>query len=99
MNSYWLVFCVFVIGFGWGAVAVLVLFWAKAKTMLDFCTRILKLQKDILEDNDNVQKKMFEYANLVKKGFDISCQRTDKVVEGLNKLIDAVREDDEDETD
>lgn len=97
MNSYWLVICVFVIGFGWGAVAVLVLFWAKAKEMLDFCTGILKLQKEILEDNDNVQKKMFEYADLVKKGFDISCQRTDHVVEGLNKLIEAVREEEADD--
>ena len=99
MNSYWLTICVFVIGFGWGAAVMLIFFWRKAEDILESCRRVIKLQKELLESEDNVQKKMFEYADLVKKGFDISCQHTDNVVEGLNKLIDAVREDDEDETD
>lgn len=99
MNSYWLTICVFVIGFGWGATVMLIFFWKKAEDILQLSKRAIKLQKEILESEDNLQKKMFVYAELVKKSFDISCQHTDHVVEGLNKLIEAVREDDEDETD
>lgn len=35
MNSYWLVICVFVIGFGWGAAAMLIFFWKKAEVKSD----------------------------------------------------------------
>ena len=130
MNSYWLVICVFVIGFGWGAAAMLIFFWKKAEDILgscrraagelqescrraagelqescrraagelqESCRRVIKLQKELLESEDNVQKKMFEYADLVKKSFDISCKHTDHVVEGLNKLIEAVRGEEADD--
>ena len=97
MNSYWLVICIFVIGFGWGAAVMTIFFWRKAEDILESCRRVIKLQKKLLESEDNVQKKMFVYADLVKKSFDISCQHTDHVVEGLNKLIEAVRKEDIDE--
>ena len=64
---------------------------------MESCRRVIKLQKKLLESEDNVQKKMFEYADLVKKSFDISCKHTDHVVEGLNKLIEAVREEEADD--
>ena len=93
MNSYWLTICVFVIGFGWGAAVMTIFFWGKAKEILENCRKAIKLQKEILESNDKVQEKMFEYATIVKDGFDISCKHTDNVVEGLNKLIEAVRKE------
>lgn len=97
MNSYWLVICVFVIGFGWGAAAMLIFFWKKAEDILESCRKVFKLQKKLLESEDNVQKKMFVYAIWSKKSFDISCQHTGHVVEGLNKLIEAVREEEADD--
>ena len=97
MNSYWMVICVFIIGFGWGAAVMLIFFWKKAEDILQLSRRAIKLQKEILESEDNLQKKMFVYADLVKKSFDISCQHADHVVEGLNKLIEAVREEEADD--
>ena len=97
MNSYWWVICVFVVGFGWGAAATLIFFWKKAEDILESCRRVIKLQKELLEREDNLQKKMFVYADLVKKSLDISCQHTDNVVEGLNKLIEAVRKEEADD--
>ena len=76
---------------------MLIFFWKKAEDILESCRRVIKLQKEILESEDNVQKKMFVYANLVKDSFDISCKRTDHVIEGLNKLIEAVREEEADD--
>ena len=96
-NGYWLTICVFAVGFGWGAAAMLIFFWKKAEDILESCRKVIKLQKELLESEDNVQKKMFLYADLVKKSFDISCQHTDHVVEGLNKLIEAVREEEKDD--
>ena len=96
-NGYWLTICVFAVGFGWGAAAMLIFFWKKAEDILENCRKVIKLQKEILESNDKLQEKMFEYATIVKKGFDVSCKHTDNVVEGLNKLIEAVREEEKDD--
>ena len=96
-NGYWLTICVFAIGFGWGAAVMTIFFWKKAKEILENCRKAIKLLKKVMESNDKVQEKMFEYATFVKDGFDISCKHTDNVVEGLNKLIEAVREEETDD--
>lgn len=91
MNNLPLVISVFFIGFGWGTLLMYICVWEKTKKLFEHCTRILKLQKNIMESDENIQKKIILYADLTKSCFDASYGQTGKVIKYLGEIAEAAK--------
>ena len=91
MNNLPLVISVFFIGFGWGTLLMYLCIWERTKKIYELCSRILKLQKDILESDESIQKMIITYADLSKTLFDTSYKQTGIVIKYLGEIAEAAK--------
>lgn len=91
MNNLPLAISVFFIGFGWGTLLMYLCIWERTKKIYELCSRILKLQKDILENDESIQKKIITYADLSKTLFDTSYKQTGIVIKYLGEIAEAAK--------
>lgn len=65
--------------------------WERTKKIYELCSRILKLQKDILESDESIQKKIITYADLSKTLFDTSYKQTGIVIKYMREIAEAAK--------
>lgn len=88
-----LVSFVFIIGYGWGVATALVVYYKRVSQILDHCTKILRFSGTLLASNEKTRKIVSEYAELTHKSFNASFDQNEKLLQGLRKLVEAVREE------
>ena len=88
-----LVTIVFVIGYGWGAATATILYYGRSKKILDLCTKILRLCGDVIASDEKTRKLVCEYAEITHKTVNASFAQNEKIVQGLHKIVEAVKEE------
>lgn len=88
-----LVSFVFIIGYGWGVATAWVLYCGRVKRILEYCTDILHFLSKVIASDEETRKMVREYAELNHKSFNISFDQNEKLLQGLRKLVEAVREE------
>ena len=95
MTNIAMVVLVFCIGFGWG-VATMTLFCLRhIYNILDFAQNVLDLNQQLIRKHDELRENVGNYTDLTYKSFSACIGENQKIVEGLKKLVDAVKEEDE----
>lgn len=95
MTNFALVVFVFCIGFGWGAAMILLFCYRDLKRILKYIKDSMDLSRKILSFDDDTRKKLSIYVELTHKSFSACIEENQKIVNGLQKLVDAVKEEGE----
>ena len=88
-----LVSFVFIIGYGWGVATALVVYYKRVNQILDHCTKILRFSGTLLASDEKTREMVREYAEVTHKSFNASFDQNEKLLQGLRKLVEAVREE------
>ena len=88
-----LVAFVFIIGYGWGVATTLALYYKRVSQILDHCTKILRFSGTLLASDEKTREMVREYAEVTHKSFNASFDQNEKLLQGLRKLVEAVREE------
>lgn len=88
-----LVTVVFIIGYGWGVATAWAVYYRRVKMILDHCTKILNFCGNLLKSNEETRKQIGDYAELTHMSFNAALNQNEKIVQGLGKLVEAVREE------
>lgn len=88
-----LVTVVFIIGYGWGVATAWAVYYRRVKMILDHCTKILNFCGNLLKSNEETRKQIGDYAELTHISFNAAFNQNEKIVQGLGKLVEAVREE------
>lgn len=88
-----LVAFVFIIGYGWGVATAWVLYCGRVKRILEHCTDILHFLSKVIASDEKTREMVREYAEVTHKSFNASFDQNEKLLQGLRKLVEAVREE------
>lgn len=88
-----LVSFVFIIGYGWGVATALVVYYKRVSQILEHCTDILHFLSKVIASDEKTREMVREYAELNHKSFNASFDQNEKLLQGLRKLVEAVREE------
>lgn len=88
-----LVTFVFIIGYGWGVATAWAVYYKRVNQILDHCTKILNFCGNLLKSNEETRKQIGDYAELTHISFNAAVNQNEKIVRGLGKLVEAVREE------
>lgn len=88
-----LVTVVFIIGYGWGVATAWAVYYKRVSQILDHCTKILRFSGTLLASDEKTRKMVSEYAELTHESFNAAFDQNEKLLQGLRKLVEAVREE------
>lgn len=88
-----LVTVVFIIGYGWGVATAWAVYYRRVNQILDHCTKILRFSGTLLASDEKTRKMVSEYAEITHKSFNLSFDQNEKLLQGLRKLVETVREE------
>lgn len=88
-----LVTVVFIIGYGWGVATAWAVYYRRVNQILDHCTKILRFSGTLLASDEKTRKMVSEYAEITHKSFNASIDQNEKLLQGLRKLVEIVREE------
>ena len=88
-----LVTVVFIIGYGWGVATAWAVYCRRVNQKLDHRTKILRFSGTLLASDEKTRKMVSEYAEVTHKSLNASFDQNEKLLQGLRKLVEAVREE------
>ena len=88
-----LIIAVFLMGFGWGATAMLMNYRHQMKSILNLQHDILVHMQKLMSSNEKTSEKVMAYAELTNISFDAAINENRKITKGLKTLVDAVTEE------